>query len=469
MRPFSAITRSLTNLYETPDINQEIIEVLKANLSLKIISEENNWVKVRPLGFRTGWVTRSSVLIPEEDIHPFTLFSQPDILTNKIPSIPSWVKPNDFIQWLGLGGRPNWIAEAYWSTLTEEMQRGILEVVKKAMVPRNNEWNTWLAEIQREGRFKEATLDEWFTILNGGKKLWTIWQEKLYRENSSQSEMLTWATPNDIITWTGHIRRNQNDPFKTWYEISVQKKDNEVIGWFRNPDLLDEYKPPMPENDPAIDENAERIFDFNDRILYIPTDKEIGEAVRAGFSAAQYIDLVAVTGRSMRHFNLCGIFSIAALGNSNVIPTIKRWLEGYPRAKDIIFDPGEGTGTGDLKSLLTMFNLNFTNFDSRKLEDRLTILSPKRLHEKLLSGYMLVAGVSIKSNGRLSGEGNIRHWVVVEDAAPVGNSGWVRLYNSFHNADEVYTYKTFSASFNDFGTLAGVGIWVEHPRGIQSG
>lgn len=466
MQPYFAITRSITNLYEKPDINQNVIDVLRANLSLKILSEEDKWVKVRPLGSRTGWVIRSAVLIPEKDFHPFSLLSQSETPSSKIPTIPSWVNPNDIIQWLGLGGKPNWISEDYWNTLTIEMQKGILEALRKAMATRIKEWNTWLAEIQSEGRFKEATLDEWFTILNGGKRLWSLWQEKLYKEYSSQSEMLTWTTPKDILTWTGHIRRNLNDPFKTWFEISINKSDYEITGWFRNPDLLDEYIPPKPENDPAIDENAEHIFNLNDRPLYIPSDKEIREAVQSGFSAAQYIDLIAVTGRSLRHFNLCGIFSIAALGNSDVIPTLKRWMEGYPRAKEIIFDPGEGTGLGDLKSLLNMFKLNYTDFDSRNLQDRLTILSPKRLHEKLISGYMLVAGVNIKSNGRLSGEGNIRHWVIIEDAAPVGNSGWVRIYNSFHNSDEVYTFKTFSAAFNDSGTLAGVGIWVKHPRQI---
>ena len=43
-------------------------------------------------------------------------------------------------------------------------------------------------------------------------------------------------------------------------------------------------------------------------------------------------------------------------------------------------------------------------------------------------------------------EGLFVERVVVEDVLPVGNSGWVRIYNPFNNCEEVYPYDVFLAS-----------------------
>jgi hypothetical protein len=48
--------------------------------------------------------------------------------------------------------------------------------------------------------------------------------------------------------------------------------------------------------------------------------------------------------------------------------------------------------------------------------------------------------------------------VVLEDVLPVGNNGWVRVYNPFQNREEVYDYNTFMASA---GT--GTGLWLDVP------
>jgi len=80
----------------------------------------------------------------------------------------------------------------------------------------------------------------------------------------------------------------------------------------------------------------------------------------------------------------------------------------------------------------------------------------------LRNDQMIYWGVGIfKSNGRLAGSVNndktTRHWVVLEDLIPVGNDGWVRIYNPFRNREEVYTYNTFILSVGQFG----LGLLVE--------
>ncbi|MBN1147151.1 MAG: hypothetical protein JXA78_07840 [Anaerolineales bacterium] len=90
-------------------------------------------------------------------------------------------------------------------------------------------------------------------------------------------------------------------------------------------------------------------------------------------------------------------------------------------------------------------------------------VSPRWVKDQLRTDKKAIVGVGITRSGKLSAEGAIRHWVVLEDILPMGHGGCVRLYNPFMNRDEVYTYDVFRGSMGQFG----IGLWVDHasPQG----
>lgn len=461
------ITRNSTILHSGPGQHEGIQEVLPPNTPFKILSLHEDWLRVRPFGGTAGFVLQSAVIINEVNSVSESGVSNgvPKAAAQSAsPSISGDTQLVDFLRWNETGGRPPWIADSYWETLTSAMQEGVVNSIKGWFEGHQQAWQVWMEEVEKEGRLASAELEEWITILHGGKNMWALWGDKLYRTPSSKTDVLGWVNPFDIVTWTGRVKKSLDDGDQDWYQIITHQLDQDVSGWFSKMHFLDEYLPAKPEIDPQFEENSERAFDLNARLMRFPNDPEIAEALRKGFSAAQYIDLAKLVGKPMRHFNLCGIFSVAALAGRDVIPTLKEWRKKYRRADDIIFDPGEGTGLMDLKSLMDLYSIKYKNLDTRIEEEKLTLLSPKRLAKKLRSGMMLIAGVTIKNNGKVSQDGNIRHWVVVQDALSAGNSGWVRIYNPFHNWDETYPFKTFSASFSAFGNKSGVGLWVQHGR-----
>ncbi len=458
------MTRNATNLHSDPGRDQAILEVLPPNTPIKVLSQQEGWLRVRPYGGVAGYVLPSAVVL-NDNVNTSGTGSKRAVLED-VPAIPGETRLDETLRWIEAGGRPPWIAESYWEKLVPAMQDGIVKAIGGWLAKQDQAWQAWVEEVRQNGRLASARIEEWITILRGGKNMWALWGDKLYRTPSSKTDMLGWINPNDIVTWTGRVKKGQNDVNQEWYEIALHRLDQDISGWFGKWQLLDDYEPAKPENDPNFEENSEHIFDLNVKLMRFPNDPEIAEAIQKGFSAAQYIDLATIVGRPMRHFNLCGIFGIAALAGQNVVPTLKKWRKVYRRANDIIQDPGEGTSLMDLKSLLNMFEISNTNLDTRIEEEKLTLLSPKRLAQKLQEGKMLVAGVTIKSNGKISQDGNIRHWVIVQDALPAGNNGWVRIYNPFHNWDETYPFRVFSAAFNAFGNKSGVGLWVKHTREI---
>ena len=456
-------TKVEVDMYAGPDGNEEVVDTIAPNVTVKVLSEDGDWLCVRPLGSASGYVPRSAILILEgmaAEIFPLLggESGQPDI-----PSLPGWVKAADLVNWLATDGKPPWIPDGYWNILLPIQQQGIIEAIKQSITDNQQAWDGWLLEIKDGGRQDEATIDEWLTILIGGKNMWSLKTERVFHLASEKSELVGWIKTNEIIKWTGHVKLNKKEAYKTWYEVQLEKFKKDMKGWYKAA-LLDEYILPTPANDPDIEQNTEKVFDLTVPLMRVPDDQEIKDAIKAGYSAAQYINLVAVVGHNLRHFNLCGEFCVATLGGQNVIPSLKKWKIVYPRAKRILEDPGEGTNTLDLRSMLAIFNLPNAEINYKDRDEMLLLISPKRLREKLHNGKMMIAGVGIKSNGRLHPQGNIRHWVVVEDVIPVGNNGWVRLYNPFNNRDEVYPFKLFSVSMGTFGR----GLWVDHPRRPQN-
>ena len=75
----------------------------------------------------------------------------------------------------------------------------------------------------------------------------------------------------------------------------------------------------------------------------------------------------------------------------------------------------------------------------------------------LRSGKKAIIGIGLNSKGEASITGTIRHWLVIEDIVRMGNGGWVRVYSSFFNQEEVYPYRNLF----DVGISSSLGLWVD--------
>ena len=197
------------------------------------------------------------------------------------------------------------------------------------------------------------------------------------------------------------------------------------------------------------------LFDMSRPKLRLPNDPEIDEARVAKRNAYQYINIRNATGRNMINHNLCGQFCIAALSGMNVIPLLKKWYATGERPKAVL-NGDRGTVVYDLEQMLKLLNMKSEIF---KPEPSIAPATPLYLEGMLKSGKKAIIGVGINYKGEASYNASIRHWLVVVDIVRMGNSGWVRVYNSFFNQEEVYPYQRL---FNT-GNATGICLWVDTP------
>jgi len=128
---------------------------------------------------------------------------------------------------------------------------------------------------------------------------------------------------------------------------------------------------------------------------------------------------------------------------------LQKWIESkYAGINAILNDSHMGTTLTDLKSIMALFDLKSERYTSIPT-------SPQRIKERLDAGQFVLAGCGINQAGVVLADGKIRHWVVILDLLPVGNSGWVRVYNPFFNQEEVYEYNLFIRSSG-----VGAGLWI---------
>ncbi|MFH2103006.1 MAG: hypothetical protein ABIJ39_06575, partial [Chloroflexota bacterium] len=144
----------------------------------------------------------------------------------------------------------------------------------------------------------------------------------------------------------------------------------------------------------------------------------------------------------VRHHNLCGQFSIAEVVCAELIDLLNRWAIKYPGALDILKDD-IGTTVGQLKQILDVYNRSYFDYSS---------ISPALLQTKLDAGQVFIALVNIDSEGSLGG--TTSHWVVVKDMQYSGPSLKLRIYNPFHNRDEICEWQSFNCAFKNSG------LWV---------
>ncbi len=454
-----ARTRTSISLFKTAAWKAPQIQGLGAGVQVEILEDKGEWLKVQPIGMAgtvAGYAPRLGIAIYQEDPPPVFPLIEAAADQPATYSVPRSLKLGEFLGWLASGGIPTWLPPATWESLDDAAKKAVDGGIRAAIQQRQAQWDAWLNEIQASGRRDDATLNEWLAILQNGVDVFSVRAERVFPNPASTGAPLGWINVNDILLWSGRIRYNSTDMYRLWYQISIYKLGKVIQGWFRG-DLLEEYTFPNALNDPDNPQNAQHIFDLTSPLVRLPADPEIAQTLAGGYSAAQYLNIKTVTGKSMRHFNLCGEFCCAALAGDNIIPILQRWLPTYTRAKNIL-NNNVGTTVIDLNSILKLYGLAGEQYIH---SPGITVISARRVRDRLQAGYKAITGVMINGRGVVDPKGNIAHWVVLEDVVPVGNDGWVRVYNPFMNREEIYSFDLFEDSMTKFP----YGLWVKLPTG----
>jgi len=442
-----ARVRATTNLREAPPPNKHDVETLQAGTPVNILEDQGDWLHVQAANDAhaiPGWASRESLAFPPAEGSVLSL--SPILYLATVKDFQAW-KDN------GGRGRPSWIPEFKWKATSSAERRSIRDKILGLFQAHQTDWDTWLED---RGNDNEALMEEWLVTLQGGRDVWTVRSERIFPE-AEEKGGLGWAVEDDIMRWTGRVKRNDREKkYKIWYEVSLLKSGKMLKGWFKG-SLIEPYVYPTETTDTAIVSNKEAQFDLTYPLLRFPADPEIAEAIANNRQAFQYIDIFNVLGIHKIHHNLCGEFCAATLAGVDMIPFLKKWKAAYPGAEKILRHD-EATGLGDVRAMLDVNSLKFEDF---RFSPSIVPVSPIRLLQFLREGKMIFWGVAIfKTNGQLATVNNnktTRHWIVLEDVIQVGNGGWVRIYNPFRNREEIYDYNLFMQSVGQFG----IGLLVD--------
>ncbi|HSO14274.1 MAG TPA: SH3 domain-containing protein, partial [Anaerolineales bacterium] len=168
-----------------------------------------------------------------------------------------------------------------------------------------------------------------------------------------------------------------------------------------------------------------------------------------------WVQVQRSTRRRKINHNLCGQFCVAALCGVDVIPLLQKWCQSSQRGK-VVIDTDQGTVIYDLQEMLEMFDVKSEAFHP---EPSVAPATPGYLEKMFRAGKKAIIGTGLTTKGVVAYNASIRHWLVVEDIVRMGNSGWVRVYNSYFNREEIYPYQHI---FNT-GVATGIGLWVDAP------
>jgi hypothetical protein len=447
-----ARTRADVDVRSGANVGAGVLERFPTDCLVEILEEQGDWYKIKPVRLKytvSGYVPHAALIFPplaQPTVFP-VIFSRGGIQLGD--SVPGSLKLVDFQRWQAVGGKPDWIAPEIWEGLDAEQQPALLDEISSSIRADQPGWDAWVQDVAARSHSEEAVMEEWIVRVQGGREMYAIRDHYLYEKPIADGIYFGCALKGQILHWTGKIQSgNYGGVNRIFYEVVFYRMSREIHGWFRA-DLLAEYIFPCNENDYQIDSNAQTAFDLSVPILRHPQDQQIADARNMGYTGAQYIDIFEATGTHLRHFCLCGEFCIATLASRDVIPTLSAWMtSNYWRVSAILKDDHEGTGLDDLRSLLSVVGLQGEVYSSMPT-------APQNIKARLAQGQFAISGCGIDSGGKVKADGKIRHWVIVEDIMPVGNNGWVRIYNSFNNQEEVYSYDLFIASA---GT--GAGLWV---------
>lgn len=454
MPPETGLTRSSINLRGEPNLTSHVIEILDPQEPVQLDGEAQNMLLVHGLHRRPniqGYTLKSSVLRVSPSVQAFPRLDIGGGIM--IASVPSSLPLAAFLTWLESAAESPWLPADYLEAIRSGRRPSVGASIRQSIRDHRDAWDAWISEIRLNGRQNSCSMDEWQAIVAGGREMWSFRTERLFAQPSQHGQAPAWVVPKDVLHWTGHVRFNDQElKYKLWYEVELTKLDHEFKGWYKAA-LLDEFVLPTPRTDLSVPLNKDHVFDLSRAPLRLPEDPEIAAAIKRERGVAQYIDVGAALGWAQIHHNLCGQFCVAALGATDVIPLLQKWKAATPKALRILQND-YGTSLTDLCFMLDMLKKPWEYFRG---EGGIAPITPGYVRRKLDSGRMVLLGTGITGRGAIRVSSRTRHWVVVEDVLQVGNSGWVRLYNSFTNRDEVYPFPTvFGAE-----SWSAFGLWIE--------
>lgn len=447
-----ARTRAEVDLNARPRLGSGLLDRLATDCLVEITEDLNTWVKIKPVRLvhgTSGYVPREALVFPLVSLPPVF----PDLVNsdgNVVgPSVPPTIKVVSFLDAVTSGDRPGWVSEEIWAGFADYQRLDFWTQIRAVSTGNQVEWAEWIDSLIKDGRLIDALMGEWITKMEGGRDVFALRDHYIYKQPVQDNLYWGSALKGQIMHWTGVIRGGVFEGVqRNFYEVVFFRMNRAMRGWFRA-DLCAPYQFPSADDDPAIDGNGEKVFNLSVPVFRLPQDSVISEAKKRGYSAAQYIDVFDAIGKHLIHYSLCGQFCVAALGGVNVIPLLRAWLQSsYRQAGLIMANPKLGTTLLDLQSLLSLVGLKGETYSTISP-------NPYLVKERLDVGQYAIVGCGINSYGKIKADGKIRHWVVLEDVVPSGNSGWVRIYNPFTNREEVYNYTLFLASIG-----LGTGLWI---------
>jgi hypothetical protein len=445
---------SSVNLHDKPDVKSSVIEALDPQEQVQVLEDVGEMYKVNVTKWHhplPGYVLKSALVIDPGNREFFPRLELKPGLS--IASVPPSIPLAAFLPWLDSGKESPWLPADYLDLVQSGQKPSPGDAIRQAISALRADWDSWANEVKSNGRLASATIDEFLVIMAGGRTMWTIRAERLFTEPSIHAAAPAWLFPLDIPRWTGHVRFNDQEPkYKLWYELEFTKLDRHFKGWYKA-SLLEEFFIPTPDTDVTDPDNQKTVFDLSRPRLRMPMDPEIDAARKAGRTAAQYIEVGRAIGNAAVKHNLCGEFCVAALGGSDVIPFLRRWLASYTRAMTTLQNDW-GTSIYDLQSMLDAIGKKYELF---RAEGSIAPITPGYVRKMLDTGRMAIVGTGINYLGAIRCGSRTRHWIVIEDILRVRDSGWVRIYNPFSDREEVYP---FNVVFNTISRSA-IGMWVE--------
>lgn len=446
-------TRAEVELRAASSLKSNFVDRLPTDCEVEILENTNRTFKVKPTAIKSGvsgYLPSIAVIHKPESIELFPKIQDPKS-NRKFNTVPESLKLSEFLEWANNKKSVlPWLSAHDRASINPTKIEEIIQQIISNTLGKKAEWGDWIQAIKANERFGEATMKEWIVMLAGGREMFSIRDHIVYTYPDRADEHQGWILSGQIARWNGVIKKGKkNGELRNFCEVDFYRINKEMHGFIRE-ELLEDYVYPDPNTDVEIDSNREHVFDLKARRIRLPEDDEIIEAKNKGYTASQYIDVFKATQKHLIHFSLCGEICVAMITNNDIIPLLKNWLDsGFWRAPAILKDPHEGTSVADLQSILEIYDLNGEVYSSIPT-------SAAKIKAKLDEGKIAIVGAGINSAGVVLPKGRIRHWVVLTDIIPSGNNGWVRVYNPFHNQEEVYRYDDFIASSG-----VGAGLWIQ--------
>ncbi|HWS23301.1 MAG TPA: hypothetical protein VN226_02575 [Anaerolineales bacterium] len=446
-------TRAEVELRAASSLKSNFVDRLPTDCEVEILENTNRTFKVKPTAIKSGvsgYLPSIAVIQKPESIELFPKIQDPKS-NRKFNTVPESLKLSEFLEWANNKKSVlPWLSAHDRASINPTKIEEIIQQIISNTLGKKAEWGDWIQAIKANERFGEATMKEWIVMLAGGREMFSIRDHIVYTYPDRADEHQGWILSGQIARWNGVIKKGKkNGELRNFCEVDFYRINKEMHGFIRE-ELLEDYVYPDPNTDVEIDSNREHVFDLKARRIRLPEDDEIIEAKNKGYTASQYIDVFKATQKHLIHFSLCGEICVAMITNNDIIPLLKNWLDsGFWRAPAILKDPHEGTSVADLQSILEIYDLNGEVYSSIPT-------SAAKIKAKLDEGKIAIVGAGINSAGVVLPKGRIRHWVVLTDIIPSGNNGWVRVYNPFHNQEEVYRYDDFIASSG-----VGAGLWIQ--------